>query len=88
MAPLFPVDDRDEAGTLSPLAGVTLEEHLDRLARVREVVLREIAPMSLEAFTRVHARERYDVSGVWVLHHLLQHEAEHRSELGWLRRHA
>ena len=88
LAPLFPVDDRDEAGALSPLAGVALEEHLDRLARVREVVLREVAPMSLEAFTRVHERARYDVSGVWVVHHLLQHEAEHRSELGWLRRHA
>ena len=31
VAQLFPVDDRDEAGTLSPLAGVTLEEHIDRL---------------------------------------------------------
>jgi hypothetical protein len=88
LAPLFPVDDRDEDGLLQQVAGVPFDEHLARLARVREVVLREVAPMSLEAFTRVHARARYDVSGVWVIHHLLQHESEHRAELGWLRRHA
>ena len=88
LAPLFPVDDRDEEGLLSQVAGVPLDEHLDRLALVREVLLREVAPMSLEAFTEVHARARYDVSGVWTIHHLLQHESEHRSELGWLRRHA
>ena len=48
----------------------------------------ELAPLSLEAFTRMHVRERYDVSGEWVVHHLLQHESEHRSELGWLGRRA
>jgi uncharacterized damage-inducible protein DinB len=27
----------------------------------------------------------YDVTPEWVLHHLMQHEAEHRSQIGALR---
>lgn len=88
LAPLFPFDDRDEQGILTGVAGVPLAEHMDRLARVRAALLREIAPMSLVDFTAIRAREDYDVSAVWVIHHLLQHESEHRSELGWLRRHS
>ncbi len=87
LAPLFPFDVRDEQGILTGVSGVGLAEHLDRLARVRAVLLREIAPLSLDDFTATRARDGYDVSGVWVIHHLLQHESEHRSELGWLRRH-
>ena len=88
LAPLFPYAVRDERGTLQGVLGVGLEDHLDRLARVRATLLREIGAMSLEAFLEVRARDGYEVSGAWVVHHLLQHEAEHRSEIGWLRRHA
>ena len=87
LAPLFPYDVRDERGTLQGVLGVGLEDHLDRLARVRATVLREIRALSLEDFLAVRARDGYDVSGAWVVHHLLQHEAEHRSEIGWLLRH-
>ncbi len=34
---------------------------------------------------RVRRREAYDVSTAWLLHHLLQHEAEHRAQIAWLR---
>ena len=88
LASLFPYDVRDEHGTLQGILGVGLEDHLDRLARVRTVLRREIGALSLEDFLAVRARDGYDVSGAWVVHHLLQHEAEHRSEIGWLRRHA
>jgi hypothetical protein len=37
-------------------------------------------------FHAPRVRERYDVSPAWVVHHLLQHESEHRSEIGWPRR--
>jgi hypothetical protein len=87
LAPLFPFDDRDEEGILTGVAGVPLVEHLDRLAQVRSVLIGKIAPMSLEDFTAIRQRDRYDVSAVWVIHHLLQHEAEHRAEIGWIRRH-
>lgn len=41
--------------------------------------------MSVADFHTVRVCERYDVSPAWVLHHLLQHEAEHRSHIAWLR---
>jgi uncharacterized damage-inducible protein DinB len=88
LAPLFPFYARDEQGTLTAVADVQLPEHLDRLARVRSVLLDMIRPMSMEDFTTPRVREGYDVSPAWVIHHLLQHEAEHRSELGWLKRRA
>jgi hypothetical protein len=86
LASLFPVDDRDEEGMLAGLAGVPLAEHLARLADVRREFLARLAPMTLEDFLTPRARPRYDTSPVWVVHHLLQHEAEHRSEIVWVRR--
>jgi hypothetical protein len=88
LAPLFPYDVRDERGILKGVVGVSLKDHLERLAQVRATLRREIGALSLEDFLAVRARDNYDVSGAWVVHHLLQHEAEHRSEIGWLRRHA
>jgi hypothetical protein len=85
LAALFPFDDRDDDGRLSQVTGMPLAEHLDRLASVREAVLERVQPMSIEDFTTLRARARYDVSPAWVIHHLLQHEAEHRAEIGWLR---
>jgi DinB family protein len=86
LAGLFPFDDRDGDGRLSQITGVGLRDHLDRLARVRRAVLDRVGPMPLEDFITLRSRPRYDVSPVWVIHHLLQHEAEHRAEIGWLRR--
>jgi uncharacterized damage-inducible protein DinB len=87
LAPLFPFDARDEAGILTGVAGMSLAEHLERLARVRTTLIERVAPMSLEAFITPRQRADYDVSPVWAIHHLLQHESEHRSEIGWLKRH-
>ena len=82
---LFPYPDRVEGGRLSPVTEFTLQQHLDRLAMVRQILLGFFRPMSLEDFHRLRSRERYDVSPAWVIHHLLQHEAEHRSQLVWVR---
>jgi hypothetical protein len=87
LAPLFPFDARDERGILTGIHGVTLAAHLNRLAAVRSALLDRIGRMSIEDFTAPRPREGYDVSPVWTIHHLLQHESEHRSEIGWLRRH-
>lgn len=86
LAALFPFDDRDAGGQLTDIEGESLADHLQRLAAVREVLLARLGPMSVEDFHTPRARERYDVSPAWVVHHLLQHEAEHRSEIGWVRR--
>jgi uncharacterized damage-inducible protein DinB len=40
--------------------------------------------MDLTEFRRVRSLEYYDVTPEYVLHHLMQHEAEHRSQIGAL----
>jgi uncharacterized damage-inducible protein DinB len=82
---LFPYPDRIEGGRLSPVTGFTVAQHLDRLALVRELLLGFFRPMAAEDFHRLRRHEAYDVSPAWVLHHLLQHEAEHRSHIAWVR---
>lgn len=82
---LLPYPDRDGGGRLIVVDGQPLAQHLERLARVRAFLLDELRPMSVEDFHTLRVRERYDVSPAWVIHHLLQHEAEHRSYIAWLR---
>ncbi|MGZ8606660.1 MAG: DinB family protein [Actinomycetota bacterium] len=82
---LFPYPDRVEGERLSPVTGFTLEQHVERLRVVRSILLGFFRPMTLGDFHRTRAQPRYDVSPAWVLHHLLQHEAEHRSHLAWVR---
>jgi uncharacterized damage-inducible protein DinB len=81
---LFPYPDRDTTGNLAHVTGIGLTEHLERLNAVRTEVLRIFAAMDLAEFQRVRHLPRYDVTPAWVLHHLLQHEAEHRSEIAAL----
>jgi uncharacterized damage-inducible protein DinB len=41
--------------------------------------------MHLDEFRRIRSLAEYGVTPEWVLHHLMQHEAEHRSQIGALR---
>ena len=41
--------------------------------------------MTNDAFHAVRSFERYDAAPDWVIHHILQHEAEHRAHIAWLR---
>jgi uncharacterized damage-inducible protein DinB len=84
-AALLPFTDRDAAGELTRVEGESLAQHLERLAAVRAVLLERLRSMPVTDFHRPRARPEYDVSPAWVVHHLLQHEAEHRSEIGWLK---
>ncbi len=86
LAVLFPVADRDPGGRLTDVVGESIAVHLRRLAAVREVLIERLRPMSVEDFHTPRTRERYDVSPAWVVHHLLQHESEHRAEIGWVKR--
>ena len=67
------------------MTGYSLAQHLQRLAVVRGLLLDVFEVMELAEFRRVRALPYYDVTPEWVLHHLMQHEAEHRSQIGALR---
>lgn len=85
LEPLFPVDVRDDQGRLAPVHGESLAQHLQRLATVRSALLAAYTSMTAEDFVTPRRLAEYDVSPEWVLHHLMQHEAEHRSQLVALR---
>jgi uncharacterized damage-inducible protein DinB len=82
---LFPLEARDAQQRLSAVAGESLATHLDRLRRVRARLLDVFRGMDAAEFRRSRRLERYDVMPEWVLHHLIQHEAEHRGHIGLLR---
>jgi hypothetical protein len=85
LAALLPWPDRQADGRLSPVDGVALDDHLARLASVRRWVVEQVRPMSNADFHRVRSFEHYDAAPDWALHHVIQHEAEHRAHIAWLR---
>jgi uncharacterized damage-inducible protein DinB len=85
LAALLPWPDREPDNHLSRIDGQSLDHHRARLHGVRQIVLAHLQPMTNEDFHRVRSLEQYDVAPDWVIHHLLQHEAEHRAHIAWLR---
>jgi uncharacterized damage-inducible protein DinB len=85
---LFPFHHRDSQGRLTQVRGFSLEDYLNLLAKVRILLLGVYGRMDLSDFRRARSLEPYDVTPEWVLHHLMQHEAEHRSQIGALRNRA
>ena len=81
MAEVFPHDVREESGRLTPVAGESLDGHLSRLALVRGHLLEELRVFGEEGYRRPRRSESGTVTPEWVLHHLRQHEAEHRGQL-------
>jgi uncharacterized damage-inducible protein DinB len=82
---LFPHDVRDDQGKLVAAAGETLADQIHRLDTVRRYFLDVFRGMTLAEFRRVRHLPDYDVTPEWVIHHLMQHEAEHRGQIGELR---
>jgi hypothetical protein len=82
---LVPFADRDGEGTLTIVRGESVLTHLERLGAVRALVHEHLGPMTVEDFHSPRAREHYDVTPAWIAHHLLQHEAEHRAHIAWVR---
>ena len=78
--------DRDSLGRLIHVGVEALELSLARLETVRAELNRAYAGMSLVEFRRLRRMKEHDVSPEWVLHHLLQHEAEHRGQINLLKR--
>ena len=81
----FTVDVRDAEGRLTVVSGLTLDEHYKRLDAVRALLLDCCKAMTLAEFRRPRSLPDYDVAPDEVLHHLMQHEAEHRGEIGMVR---
>jgi uncharacterized damage-inducible protein DinB len=81
----FPYDVRDENQRLTRVTGVSLAEHYQRLDAVRDLLLENYKAMSVEEFRRMRILPDYDVTPEEVLHHLAQHEAEHRGEIATIR---
>lgn len=79
---LFPEEVRDKEGVLTLIKGQTLAEHLSRLGEIRKILLDNLRGMTSDEFRRKRIFPHYEVSPEWVLHHLSQHEAEHRGEIG------
>jgi uncharacterized damage-inducible protein DinB len=78
---LFPVEMREDGTLLSSFTGESLAQHLGRLEAIRTRLVDVISAMSSDDLHEFHEREQYDVTPAWVVHHLMQHEAEHRSQL-------
>ena len=78
---LFPHPVRDDQGRLFVITGLSLTDHLDRLEKTRGYVLNTFREMTLDDFRRPRHLPDYEVTPEWVLHHLAQHESEHRGEM-------
>lgn len=64
---------------------MTLAEHLERLRIVRQHLLDAYNAMDEKQLKQKREMPRYFVTPEWIIHHLCQHEAEHRGEIGMLR---
>ena len=85
---LFPSDVRDEDGRLTPIVGVGLPVHRERLKATREIVLEEMRGITASDYHRPRHLPAYTVTPAWVIHHLMQHEAEHRGQIADIGRRA
>ena len=81
-------EDRDNMGHLIHIGGETAVALLSRLDAVRSELKTAYSTMDYNDLRRLRHLPKYDVSPEWVLHHLLQHEAEHRGQINLLKRKA
>jgi uncharacterized damage-inducible protein DinB len=82
---LFPVEPLDEQEHLTRTPGASLQEHLQRLEKVRANLMEEFLSINIEDFRRVRYLPEENVTPEWVVHHLIQHEAEHRGHIQTVR---
>jgi uncharacterized damage-inducible protein DinB len=85
VAQLLPHGVRDEQGALVRVRGETAEDHLARLDATRRHLVAALEAMSDAEWRRPRPTAQGTVTPAWVLHHLAQHEAEHRGQIQLLR---
>jgi uncharacterized damage-inducible protein DinB len=78
---LFPRDVRDEHGRLAVIDGSLAGRNQERLDWTRQLLLASFRDMTLDRYRAGRVIGDRVVSPEWVLHHLTQHEAEHRGEI-------
>jgi len=79
-------DVREDGKNLTSVINESFSSHLERLSKCRQYFLSAFEGMSAEEFRRPRKVENYEVTPEWVIHHLMQHEAEHRGQIGEIRR--
>lgn len=88
LEPILVYDVRDPQGQLTIVQGENLNKHLTRLDRGRSLLLKTVSNLSLDDFYRPRQMDDYDITPEWVIHHLMQHEAEHRGQIILIRQQA
>lgn len=81
LAPLLIHGVRGDEGRLMPVRGEPLSTHLERVSASRALTLAAFRGMSSAEFRRPRSVEDYEITPEWALHHLVQHEAEHRGQI-------
>lgn len=86
----FPYDMGSAQKGLTPVLGVSLDEHLVRLARSRSVFLGALREMTLDDWRRLRSPEDedYQVAPEWAVFHLVEHEAGHAYQISSIKRRA
>ena len=79
----FRVDVREDDGRLTPVVE-PLDRHLDRLQWIRGHLLAALSGLNDSDLDRVFNHWNPS-SGSWIIQHLMQHEAEHRGQIGEIR---
>ena len=82
---LLPYPYRNDADKLWPVTGESFEQHVERLAATRRILLDAVHALSLDEFRRERSIRDYVVTPEWILYHLLEHEAHHAGEIRTLR---
>ena len=85
---MFMYDVRDSNGNLSIVESESIEVHIERLDLVRRFFLAAFYSMPVSEFRRCRYVDDYKVTPEWVIHHLMQHEAEHRGLIAEMRKSA
>ncbi|NJM07868.1 cytochrome P450 [Candidatus Gracilibacteria bacterium] len=79
---LYPI--RDEQGKLWTVRDESLQTHCARLTASRALLLNVLSTMSAVEWRRPRPIETYTITPEWAVYHMMQHEAEHRGQIGEL----
>lgn len=82
---LFSIPVHTQERRLTPVVGMTMQEHSHRLELVRRDLLAQVKPLTLEQWRTVRACPDYLVSPEWAIYHLVEHESHHAGQIAAIR---